>query len=452
METWTDAVSDAFLALEWSCSSTSSTNLLIKLLYLGEPRQVSLLATDLHGVYYESLKGRQLNRRIDDAVGSSSPDTQAESVGVMAGVGQEGEELAERVVEELVDAVRSGRARAELSEEGFQQFVDVTLPSETVFRFVVFKLEAESAQILASHLIQPLLGTSTALLSLLRHETPDEKDLVAKLEPAIDSSGRAERLSEGTSCSTFFRVGGAGVLKRWEQSMTNVKLKRNDPLQLSLPAPSPRKKASQPPAEPSSRVECPPSASSPPTASLSPSKRTGLASKMLDHRSKSAGERVGWDDSQPSEPSLNNKGKARATDDGDAVMAELPRRGAEDEDDEPATDEEADLTRRSDSTQPPASQPRERDRLRPPAAPKGLSTPSPSVPRPTMPRSYPPTADDPPPPPSQEEVEDKKTKKRRKAEEEEAAALEQRRAKFARLKAGSAGSSATKKRAGTRGL
>ncbi|GAA5914644.1 uncharacterized protein JCM6883_001026, partial [Sporobolomyces salmoneus] len=152
METWSEELSQAFLPVEWICSSTSSTNLLIKLLYVQEPRQLRLLATDLQGVYYESLKGRQLNRRIDDAVAASSPETQAESMGIMAGVGDEGEELVERVLEEFNDAVRSGRAKAELREEGLEQFIDITLPSETVFRFVLFKLEMESAQILASHL------------------------------------------------------------------------------------------------------------------------------------------------------------------------------------------------------------------------------------------------------------------------------------------------------------
>jgi len=108
------------------------------------------------------------------------------------------------------------------------------MPNDTTFRFVLFRLESESAACLASHLIRPLLGTSSALLSLLRQAVPDETELIGKLEPAIDSSGRAERLSEGRNCSTFFRVGGAGLLKRWEQSMLSAKSKNMGKLGLAL--------------------------------------------------------------------------------------------------------------------------------------------------------------------------------------------------------------------------
>ena len=116
------------MPLAWICSSTTSSNLLVKLLYQREPQTLTLLATDLRGVYYESLRGRQLNRRIDDAVASSSSDTQAESIGVMAGVGHEGAALAERILDELVDATTSGRAKAEMTEEGFD-VGDIPLPN-----------------------------------------------------------------------------------------------------------------------------------------------------------------------------------------------------------------------------------------------------------------------------------------------------------------------------------
>ena len=92
---------------------------MIKLLHKAEPPELCLLATDLHGVYYEGLKGRQLNRRVDDSV-ASSPESQTESLGVMAGVGQEGEELVRKTIGGLVESVETGRGKAVLKEEGFE--------------------------------------------------------------------------------------------------------------------------------------------------------------------------------------------------------------------------------------------------------------------------------------------------------------------------------------------
>ncbi|GAA5984933.1 hypothetical protein JCM5350_000067 [Sporobolomyces pararoseus] len=460
METWSESLSQAFLPIEWfNSSSPTSPNLLIKLLYRQEPRQLSLIATDLQRVWYESLKGRQLNRRIDDAISSSSPETQNESIGVMAGAGREGEELAERVLEELVDGVRSGRAKAVFKEEAFEQFIDITLPSETVFRFVLFKLETESAQILASHLIQPLLGTSTALLSLLRQDTPLEKELVAKLEPAIDSSGRAERLSQGKNCSTFFRVGGAGLLKRWEQSTLNANTKKLDPLQLSFPAPRPPRSPPRKPISSPSKLGTPSPYNSPRNTSLSPSKRTGLASKMLDYRSKSTGEKISWDDSQSQETKLTDKGKRRKVENEEERM-EVDSRGTEEEkedereEEEPLTDEEAHIT---PQTLPPVELPLGAESLLPPSSTLKSSAStnrqlSPSLPpalaNNPVPSSSPPRH----PSPSRNNVEEKKVKKKRKAEEEEAEALEMRKAKFASLKAGPSTSSKRKRGLGTRGL
>ncbi|GAA5838988.1 hypothetical protein JCM3766R1_004549 [Sporobolomyces carnicolor] len=453
METWSEELSLSFMPLAWICSSTTSSNLLIKLLYQREPQTLTLLATDLRGVYYESLRGRQLNRRIDDAVASSSSDTQAESIGVMAGVGREGEALAERVLDELVDATTSGRAKAEMTEEGFDQFIDITLPSATQFRFVLFKLETESAQILATHLIEPLLGTSSALLSLVRHDTPEETDLVTKLEPAIDASGRAERLSPGKNCSTFFRVGGAGLLKRWEQSVMNAKTKRNDPLQLSLPAPRPAQSRSVGRAETISRTP----ATNEPLAGPSrgddsPSKQSRLASKMLDHRSKTAGEKVGWEDSQPSEvQTIRQNGKDRDDVEMRDDRSEMSDARSEPEE-EPATDEEAEVSSRS------ASKP-DRGSLARATPPPTLRSPGPTDAHPN--RSSPamsrasavppsPTIHSPPSIPP-EDVEEKKAKKKRKAEEEEAEALARRKAKFALLQSGPP-SSKKPRRGGIRGL
>ncbi|GAA5950176.1 hypothetical protein JCM3765_004228 [Sporobolomyces pararoseus] len=458
METWSESLSQAFLPIDWfnSSSCPSSTNLLIKLLYQPEPRQLNLLATDLHGVWYESLQGRQLNRRIDDAVASSSSETQSESIGMMAGVGREGEELAERVSEELADGVRSGRAKVIFKEEGFEQFIDITLPSETVFRFVLFKLETESAQILASHLIQPLIGTSTALLSLLRQDTPQEKELIAKLEPAIDSLGRAERLSQGKNCSTFFKVGGAGLLKRWEQSMINSNPKKSDPLQLSLPAPRPPRSPPRKPTFSPTKLSTPSPKFSPRNSSLSPSKRTGLASKMLDYRSKSTGEKISWDDSQSQERNPKDKGKEREVESEEERMNVEPRE-VEQEEEERATDEEAQITSQSPSALPLVETTQEKEKRIPPSSTLESSASTNRQPTPSLPLPIPsnPRRSSPQPrlsSPSHDNLEEKKAKKKKKAEEEEAEALEMRKAKFASLKAGPSASSKRKRGLGTRGL
>lgn len=58
-------------------------------------------------------------RRVEDTVSSSS-ESQAESLGVIAGVGEEGEELVRKTIADLVDAVRSGRGKAAFKEEGFE--------------------------------------------------------------------------------------------------------------------------------------------------------------------------------------------------------------------------------------------------------------------------------------------------------------------------------------------
>ncbi|GAA5839480.1 hypothetical protein JCM5353_008712 [Sporobolomyces roseus] len=447
MDTWNEELSRAFLPLEFTAFSTSTSNLLIKLLHRTDPQELCLLATDLRGVYYEGLKGRQLVRRVEDTVSSSS-ESQAESLGVIAGVGEEGVELVRKTIADLVDAVRSGRGKAAF-KEGFEQFIDITLPNDTgVFRFVPFRLESESAACLASQLIQPLLGTSTALLSLLRQAIPDEAELIAKLEPAIDSSGRAERLSEGRSASTFFRIGGSGLLKRWEQSMISAKSKNIDPLQLALPAPRSARPSPKKVLASNSKVSSPNPTSSPASSPRkitdSPSKRSGLASKMLDHRTQDKGEKVGWEDSQP-EVSSSRNGKGREVE-RDVEMRDPER--DEEELAEPPTDDEEDESPfplslpKSSQPDPPSA----RSPSLPPAPsydPSQTLAPSnPSGSRPSPPPPHPPV-------PSQEDLEEKQAKKKRKAEQEEAEELERRKAKFAKMKAGGGGK---KKKSATKGL
>ncbi|GAA5915553.1 uncharacterized protein JCM6883_000291, partial [Sporobolomyces salmoneus] len=311
-------------------------------------------------------------------------------------------------------------------------------PSHSGSFCLPYPSEGSRSSVIASHLIQPLLGTSSALLSLLRQDTPDEKELIGKLEPAIDSSGRAERLSPGRNCSTFFRVGGAGLLKRWEQSMLNAKTKRNDPLQLSLPASRPASnRISRQPTPSASRVTTPSQGLSPRKVSVSPLERNGLASKMLDHRSKSTGEKVGWDDSHPEDTPMLDKGKGREMED---LKNGTRQKEPDEEEEEPATDDDSEVL-----AAPPLSTNymHEYQLPLPSSTLQGSSfstidrQPSPSfpLPTPTLPQPSPSPADT--PLISQTSAEEKKVKKKRKAEEEEAEALERRKAKFAMLKSGS---------------
>ncbi|GAA6062381.1 hypothetical protein JCM10212_003190 [Sporobolomyces blumeae] len=445
MELWTDELSEAFAVVPWSSHSSPTSSLLLKLLYRPEPtRSLSLLATDLRAsgaVYYETLSGRQLHRRVDDAV-STFGASQTDSIGVMAGVGPEGEALVDRTLDALVEGVRTGKARAELSEEGFEHCVDICLPDGISFRFVLFHLEADSASVLARHLIQPLIGTSSALLALLRQRVPDEQTLRDEIESSVDSSARTERLSEGKTCSTWFRVGGASILQRFEQSLHGIKLNRIEPVQLSLPGqrhshpvaagPVPSTSKGSPTTRPA--PSSPRRISTPPRpASTSPSKRSGLAHQMLDHRSTSGGTKVRWEDSQvdveEQVPGGEGKGKGREVAEADVAMRQGSPTGQADEAGEPSTDDEDDLS----TSLPPSSQPRQtRTSLSPVSPPpKHRQRPSPSrvPPMSSVGRSNESFSPSPHrPEPSQSQV------KKRKAAEQEEEALARRKAKFALLK------------------
>ncbi|GAA5934103.1 uncharacterized protein JCM15063_000556 [Sporobolomyces koalae] len=447
METWSEELSNAFLPIPWHYLRTSSRNLLIKLLHHQDPLDIAILATDLHGVYYETLKGRQLDRRIDDAVAARSRSPEPN----MTGVAGDARESAKRVLQELVDAVASGSAKADSREEGFEQYITITLPDEKVFRFLPFKLEAESVHVLASHLIQPLIGTSCALLSLLKKETPDEKELIAKLEPSLNASGSAERLAEGRNCSTFFKIGGAGLLARWEHSMLNAKPKR-DALRLSLPAPRINTQLPIGPTSGASR-EIATQLAVQPRPAVSP-KRSGLAGRMLDHHSPTKGERIGWDDSQVIDTSRSrtkDKGKQVERDhhvEADTVMSEEREPELEAGQEEPFTDEEVEVVpSRGQSlplSPPPLHLHQERSALPSPFLGNSTSSRQPS---PSLSEIREPT-------PTQEQSETKKAEKKRKAEKEENDALARRKAKFAMLASGSSGSSsgANKRQAATKGL
>lgn len=106
-----------FLPLPWS----SFDNLLVKVLSDSSGR-LSLMATDLEAVYFESLTPRQLNRRVEDAMGTlaGTSQGQSQSQGVMVGIGEEGERLLKESVDALVAAVGDGSARVEISHEAFE--------------------------------------------------------------------------------------------------------------------------------------------------------------------------------------------------------------------------------------------------------------------------------------------------------------------------------------------
>lgn len=107
-----------------------------------------------------------------------------------------------------------------------QSTLSITLPGAFTVHFQLDPLERESAAILSTQLITPLLGLSASLLGLLKDEISDPSALVAKVQGAIDGSGTAEYNQEGRACNTLFRIGGSSMLKRWtEKSARGSKAK-----------------------------------------------------------------------------------------------------------------------------------------------------------------------------------------------------------------------------------
>lgn len=111
-------------------------------------------------------------------------------------------------------------------------------PSGHVLRFLTTSLQLVSAATLAAHLVSPLLGICSGLLSLLSEhatplgpavltdtDSPDRATLFKRIEGAIDASGSAERIKQGTAVETFARVGGPELLGRWIQHTLGVREK-----------------------------------------------------------------------------------------------------------------------------------------------------------------------------------------------------------------------------------
>ncbi|GAA5910322.1 hypothetical protein JCM8208_006007 [Rhodotorula glutinis] len=341
---WSEA-GQLLLPVPWS----SFDGLLVKV--ISKDGQLSLMATDLETVYFESLTPRQLNRRLEDALGTlnAQSQSQTQSEGIMVGIGDEGERLLRESVAALVAAVADGSATVEISHEAFEHIVSITVPSSFTLRFLTTSLEHQSSPALAAHLVTPLLGVCSSLLALLRDASTDDADLLRRVETAIDGSGQAERMQEGRAARRFMGVGGPALLGRWVQRSLGAKEKDLQPVTLSLPtrsstrlfSPTTSTTASQAaaPAHPSPtkrrRSPSPSLASPSPSPSPSFAKRAPLpsfASRMLDHRGvASAGERVAWDDSQSQAQALGAESLAESLPLPSAAQAPSSAHGDEDE-------------------------------------------------------------------------------------------------------------------------
>ncbi|BGP38780.1 hypothetical protein JCM10450v2_002734 [Rhodotorula kratochvilovae] len=324
-----DEAGRLFLPIPWS----SFDDLLLKVLY-DKSGRLSLMATDLENVYFESLTQRQVNRRVEDALGTLASEGGSQSQGVMVGIGEDGERLLQESVDALIGAVSDGSARVAISHEAFEHIISISLPGSFTMRFLASSLEHQSASALASHLVTPLLGVCSSLLALLREQSTDDAALLQRVEKAIDGSGTAERMDEGRAGRRFMSVGGPALLGRWVQRSLGAKEKDLQPVTLSLPsrparpfspsqpAPAPSRSQQQTKRKPSGSPPSPPArkaahAHASPSASPSPQKPSGsIAGRMLDYRT-GGGERVGWDDSQPATGAAAAgaaKGKGRAMD------------------------------------------------------------------------------------------------------------------------------------------
>ncbi|KAM0753370.1 hypothetical protein T439DRAFT_379061 [Meredithblackwellia eburnea MCA 4105] len=376
MQSWGEEASQVFIKLPWN-SLTTSTNepLLVKL----SPQQVpnsagwtlSILATDTIGCWYEHLSTRQLIRRFGDAF-LDSQDTQSQySVGAFTGVGEEGEKQLKDGLDQLTSAVSQGNASVVVEHAAYEHIISITTPQFT-FKFVTDSLESLASSALSQHLLTPLLGLSSALLSLVDGLPVSEN---GSLEAAIDSSARAERLKEGRACQTFFTV-GSSALARWIQRFNGVKDKHILPVTISSsfrrPSPSPfASTANVSPSKPKRPRSPSPAISTLNSASASPQKKS-ISQQMLDHKSRAPGtvpDRIGWEDSQvPGESGSSrtgprSSGRDRLESDGESGGKRSSKEKGkvkEQEEEEPGTDEEVSVDEES-LPFPPAAQPQRMD-------------------------------------------------------------------------------------------
>ncbi|GJN87562.1 hypothetical protein Rhopal_000516-T1 [Rhodotorula paludigena] len=446
-----DEVNRLFLPISWSSFPTSDdSNLLLKLLPDPKKGGLSLMATDLENVYFESLSRRQLTRRIDDAL-SNSADSQSQ--GVVVGIGEDGAKLLQESVDKLLSA----------------HIVSITVTGGFTIKFLTSSLEHQSSAALAAHLVNPLLGVCSSLLALLRDSSGSDDALLKRIELAIDSSGTAERMDEGRATKRFMSVGGPALLQRWTQRSVGAKEKDLQPVTLSLPSRSQRPfspaQSQPPPPTPKRKASASPAPEQPPPrkashVSPSPPKppASSIAQRMLDHHGGEKGERVGWDDSQrSSRSSTSAKGKDRAPspmaiEEPAARAAEAPVRATEsDEDEEPATEDDEGPT---GALPPPQQRRRSPSPLGfPPLRSSHPSSSAASPPPPTATSDISDTLDAPQadraPTPSPSPAEDAAAKKRRRQEEEQAAEeqaeKERRKARLQKMSAAPAAASKKKK-------
>ncbi|GAA6027908.1 hypothetical protein JCM8097_001776 [Rhodosporidiobolus ruineniae] len=464
MDNWED-VDAHFLPLPFTSLASPDGPLLVKLLY--HPDTLAVCATDLTRVYFEGLNRRKLLRRIEDALSSGNEPAPE---GVTVGIGEDGEALLRRTVDTLMEAVTSGTAKAELTDAGFEFILKLTVKNRFTFTFVTDSLGPNSAAVLATHLITPLLGTTASLLSLLQKTVPDEEALRRGIQEEVDASGDVERRDEGRAVSRFMKLGGSRMVSRWVKRSLGAKEDDIEPLALSLPSYTPRSRSPGPSPSKRRATRSPTTASSPPhkltAASPSSSARpfSSIAHQMLDHRGGKHGDKVGWDDSQSLTPvpegssRASDKGKGRAREKEGMEEDEPPvqvERSADEE--EPPTDDEA-------GSLPPAAQPTPSD-AHPASSPpfRSVLSPPPGTADSTYLRSpshVPPGSQSqrlPPPTPTQgdEDEEDdaakeakreaKEAKKKKAKEKEAEEELARRKARLAKMGQGGA-KKAVKKR------
>ncbi|GAA5975691.1 hypothetical protein JCM10908_005245 [Rhodotorula pacifica] len=356
-----DKLNRKFLPIPWASFPSEDGPLLVKLLYQPAQNNLAIMATDLQSVYYESLNSRQTNRRFEDALAASADtQSQSQSQDVMVGIGQEGEKVLHDLVEELLTSVASGIAKGRISHEAFEHLITLTTPSGHVVRFLTTSLEIASAAALAAHLVSPLLGICSGLLSLLREHSEDDATLHKRIESAVDASGSAERIKEGRAAETFDKVGGPALLGRWVQHTLGVREKDLIPINLSLPSRPPRPFSPFPPRSPATgsrtprrRASSPPAALTPPSAQQaaagsprpSPVKPSpSLARRMLDYDSSAArGERIGFDDSQTTTAAASTARNSDIDEEASETVDRRPGpRSSADEAEEPKTEEDDD--------------------------------------------------------------------------------------------------------------
>ncbi|GAA5914843.1 hypothetical protein JCM6882_007817 [Rhodosporidiobolus microsporus] len=365
MDSWED-VNPLLLSVPFSSFATDDGQLLLKLLYNSEKSTLAFMATDLTAVYFEALNKRQLQRRLQDALDEAGGESQG-SQGVMVGIGEDGEALLHDSVDKLLSVVAEGKAKVRLEQEGFDLLVKITLPGSFTVSFLTTSLEQRSSAVLSRHLVVPLLGVASSLLSLLPDLPIGQEDVLKRIASAVDSSGSSERMREGTAAARFMQVGGGGLVSRWIQKTLKVKEKDLQPVTLTFPS----SRSSRPfsPAASVSPVKRKPSASpadaSPPPRKVSEASPSSsrpmpsIAQRMLDHHG-GGGERVGWEDSQ-SVSSSSSKGKGRAMEVDDQEAEEQPpaaQANTSVDEEEPPTDDE-------DGGRPPLAAPSFRRQVSP---------------------------------------------------------------------------------------